>query len=115
MTHAAPRQARAWYLQRISAMVLAISVLVHIAIIIYAVRGGLTGAEILARTRGSWSFGIFYGVFVVACAAHVPIGLANIAEEWLNWDERKKVLLSAIAGILILVMGLCSVYGVTMS
>jgi fumarate reductase subunit C len=115
MTSAVSRQARVWYLQRISAMVLAVCVVVHIAVIIYAVRGGLSGAEILARTRGSWGFGIFYGVFVLACAVHVPIGLTNIAEEWLDWDERAKGLLSVVIGILILLMGFCSVYGVTMS
>ena len=46
-------QVRRWYWQRISAMVLALCVVVHLAVMIYAVRGGLSGAEILARTRGS--------------------------------------------------------------
>ena len=50
---AAAREARLWYWQRMSAMVLAICVVVHIVTIIYAVRGGLTAAEILSRTRGS--------------------------------------------------------------
>ena len=45
-------QAKRWYWQRISAMVLALCVLVHLAIMIYAVRGGLSAQEILARTRG---------------------------------------------------------------
>jgi fumarate reductase subunit C len=112
---AAARQAKAWYLQRISAMVLALCVLVHIAVIIYAVRGGLSGAEILARTRGNWGFGLFYAVFVIACAVHVPIGLAKIAEEWLHWNERKAGALSLLAGLVILVMGLRAVMGVTFS
>ncbi|MEP6559412.1 MAG: succinate dehydrogenase, partial [Burkholderiales bacterium] len=59
-------EAKRWYWQRISAMVLAVCVLVHLAVIIYAVRGGLSAAEILGRTHGSWSFGLFYAVFVVA-------------------------------------------------
>ena len=46
-------QARLWYWQRVSAMVLGFCVIVHLATIIYAVRGGLTAAEILARTRGN--------------------------------------------------------------
>lgn len=106
-------QARAWYWQRLSAMILAICVMVHIGIIIYAVRGGLTGAEILARTRGNWGFGAFYGVFVAACAVHVPIGLANIAQEWLGWREAGARILAVAAGVLILLMGFSAVYGVT--
>jgi fumarate reductase subunit C len=110
----AARQAKAWYLQRISAMVLAVCVVLHIAVIIYAVRGGLSGAEILARTRGNWGFGLFYGAFVVACAVHVPIGLAKIAEEWLHWSGRKAAVLSMLAGVIILVMGMRAVIGVTL-
>ena len=72
-------QARRWYWQRISAMVLALCVLVHLGVMVYAVRGGLTAAEILGRTQGNWTFGAFYAIFVVACAAHVPVGVANIA------------------------------------
>ncbi len=114
MTSAVARQARAWYLQRISAMVLALCVVVHIGVIIYAVRGGLSGAEILARTRGNWGFGIFYTVFVLACAVHVPIGVANIAEEWFGWTNRAARVLFFIAGLLILILGLGAVVGVTL-
>jgi fumarate reductase subunit C len=56
----ARNQALLWYAQRISAMVLAVCVIVHLVTIVYAVRGGLTGAEILGRTRGNWAFGGFY-------------------------------------------------------
>lgn len=87
MTPAA-REARLWYWQRVSAMVLALCVLVHLGTIIYAVRGGLSAGEILARTRGSFAFGAFYVVFLAACAVHVPIGLAAILEEWLRLPRR---------------------------
>ena len=113
MSSLAARQARAWYLQRISAMVLALCVAIHIGVIIYAVRGGLSGAEILARTRGSWGFGAFYALFVLACAVHVPIGVANIAEEWLGWSSRGARVLLFVAGLLILSLGLRAVAGVT--
>jgi len=53
------RQAKLWYLQRISAMVLGICVAIHLAIIFYAIRGGLTAGEILGRTQGNWLFAIF--------------------------------------------------------
>ena len=81
------QQAKRWYWQRISAMALAGFVLVHLAVMIYAVRGGLSAAEILGRTRGSWAFAVFYAGFVVACAVHVPLGLVNIAREWWGWRE----------------------------
>ena len=49
---AAATQARLWDWQRISAMVLALCVAIHLVTIVYAVRGGLSAAEILARTQG---------------------------------------------------------------
>ncbi|WP_332459155.1 succinate dehydrogenase [Bordetella genomosp. 8] len=105
-------QAGLWYLQRISAMALALFVAVHIAIIVYAVQGGLSGAEILARTRGSIGFAAFYGLFVLACAVHVPIGLLRIAEEWLRWRGRSAVVAALAFAVLLAVMGLRAVYGV---
>ena len=46
-------ETRLWIAQRASAAVLALCVMVHLATIIYAVRGGLSAGEILARTRGN--------------------------------------------------------------
>ena len=111
MTTAAT-QAKLWYAMRISSMVLAVCVLVHIITVIYAVRGGLSAAEILGRTHGSWPFAAFYGVFVAACAVHVPIGLAAIASEWLGLRERTALVAAQIVGVAILLMGLRAVYGV---
>ena len=105
-------QARRWYWQRISAMVLALCVLVHLVIMIYAVRGGLSAAEILGRTQGSWSFGVFYAVFVVACAVHVPVGLANIAREWWGVGAHVALLGARLFGLLLLVIGLRAVWAV---
>ena len=105
-------QARRWYWQRISAMVLALCVLVHLAVMVYAVRGGLSAAEILGRTQGNWGFAAFYAVFVVACAVHVPVGLANIAREWWAMGERTALWLSRAFGVFLLVMGLRAVYAV---
>ena len=61
--------------------VLALCVVVHLVTMIVAVRGGLTGAEILGRTRGSVVWAAFYGVFVVAVAIHAPIGVRTIVAE----------------------------------
>ena len=105
-------QARLWYWQRISAMVLAVCVVVHLVVIVYASRNGLTAAQILGRTRGSVPFAAFYGVFVLACAVHVPIGLKAIAAEWLQWRGRRVSGAAIIVSIAILVLGFRAVYAV---
>lgn len=93
-------------------MVLALCVVGHLVVMIYAVRGGLDGAEILARTRGNLGFGVFYTVFVLACAAHVPAGLANIAVEWLRWTQTQALWAARAAAVLLLLTGLRAVYAV---
>ena len=108
----AATQAKLWYWQRLSAMVLAACVVVHLAMIVYASRGGLTAAQILARTRGNTPFAAFYSVFVVACAVHVPIGLKAIAVEWLRWRERNASIAAVIVALALLAMGLRAVYAV---
>ena len=106
------QQAKRWYWQRISAMLLALCVLGHLALMIYAVRGGLSAAEILGRTNGNWAFAAFYSTFVIACAVHVPVGLTNIAREWWGWSDRVALWLSRAFGVLLLVMGLRAVLAV---
>lgn len=74
--------------QRATAAILAFAVAVHLATVIYAVRGGLTAGEVLARTEGNVTYLAFYLVFVAAVAVHAPIGLRNILREWLAWQGR---------------------------
>ena len=106
-------QAKLWYLQRISAMVLGICVAVHLAIIFYAIRGGLTAGEILGRTQGNWLFASFYEIFVLACFIHAPSGLANILQEHFPQSKLSLVLAWLLAG-LILVLGSAAVWGLVM-
>ena len=73
---------RLFLAQRVSAMVLAPLVLLHLGVILYAVRGGLSAAEILGRTRGSVLWGGLYGLFVLAAAVHGAIGLRAVLREW---------------------------------
>jgi len=108
----ASTQAKLWYAQRISAMVLALCVLVHLVTILYAMRGGLSATEILARTRGNNAFALFYVVFVLSVVVHAPIGLARIAEEWLNWRGRSLHVTLAAVAILLGATGLRAVWGV---
>ena len=73
---------RLYMAQRLSALLMAPLVLGHLAVMIYAVQGGLSTAEILSRTQGSLVWFSFYGLFVVAVAIHGAIGLRVILHEW---------------------------------
>lgn len=104
-------QAKLWYAQRISAMVLGICVAIHLLIIFYAIRGGLSAQEILGRTQGNILFAIFYEVFVLACFVHAPIGLANILQETFPKAGIARPL-SWILALMILILGTTAVVGV---
>lgn len=104
-------QAKLWYAQRISAMVLGLCVAIHLLIIFYAIRGGLTAQEILGRTQGNVLFAIFYEVFVIACFVHAPIGVANILQESFPRSGIAKPIAWILAAC-ILVLGTTAVIGV---
>ena len=95
--------------QRASAGVLALAVVVHLATIVYAVRGGLTAGEILERTQGNVAYLAFYGVFVVAGAVHAPIGLRNVLREWLGWKGRACDGALVLFALVLLALGLRAV------
>lgn len=98
--------------QRASAMVLAFAVTVHLATILYAVRGGLTAGEILGRTRGNGWFLAFYVLFVLAVSVHAPIGLRNVVREWTPWRSRSLDLAVVIVALALLELGLRSAWAV---
>ena len=77
---------RLYLLQRITALIMAPLVIGHLAVMIYAVQGGLTAGEILSRTQGSTAWALFYGTFVIAVSIHAALGLRIIAREWLGID-----------------------------
>jgi fumarate reductase subunit C len=101
-----------WIAQRASAAVLALCVLVHIVVMIYAVRGGLSAGEILGRTRGNVGWASLYTVFVLAVSVHAPIGLRAIAIEWLGWRGRSLGIFVHAFALLLLAMGLRAVWAV---
>ncbi len=105
-------ETRLWIAQRASAAVLALCVLVHLATIIYAVRGGLTGAEILARTRGNAAWFAFYAIFVLAVTVHAPIGLRAVLGEWLGWRGRSRDIALVVFAMLLAWLGMRAVLGV---
>jgi fumarate reductase subunit C len=102
-----------WTAQRASAAVLALCVIVHLVTIIYAVRSGLSAAEILERTRGSAGWAAFYALFVAAVAVHAPIGLRNVLAEAFDWRGRSLDLVMAALALALGSWGfraVCAVY-----
>lgn len=94
-----------WGAQRASAAVLALCVTVHLVTMIYAVRSGLSGAEILGRTQGSTGWFLFYAVFVLAVAVHAPIGLRTICSEAFRWRGRSLDVCTGAAALTLLMWG----------
>ncbi len=104
---------RLYMLQRITALIMAPLVIGHIAVMIVAIQGGLSAAEILGRTEGSIGWALFYGLFVVAVSIHAAIGVRVIVHEVAGL---KGVALSLLTwGICagLLVLGGMAVWGVT--
>jgi fumarate reductase subunit C len=101
-----------WIAQRASAAVLALCVTVHLVTIVYAVRGGLTAAEILARTRGNNAWLAFYALFVVAVSIHAPIGLRAVLGEWVRWRGASREFVLLLFSMILLWTGMRAVFGV---
>ena len=108
----ARRETVLWGAQRLTAMLLAFCVVVHLATIIYAVRGGLTAADVLGRTRGSYLWAAFYATFVIATAIHAAIGLRTIAAEWLAFKGRGADGVMALIAVALAVLGMRAVVAV---
>jgi len=105
---------RLYVWQRLTAAVIAPLVLVHVVVIFYATRKGLSAADILARTRGSLIWASFYGVFVVAAAIHATIGVRNVLTEWSPLRDRGAGLLASGFGVLLFLLGARAVVAVVL-
>lgn len=104
---------RLYMAQRLTALLMAPLVIGHLAVMIYAIQGGLSAAEILGRTQGSAAWFMFYGTFVLAVSIHAAIGLRTIAAEW---GKLKGVLLDVFmwgVGLGLFVTGARAVWAVT--
>lgn len=106
---------RLYMAQRISALIMVPLVMGHIAVMIYAVQGGLTAAEILGRTQGSMMWFLFYGSFVVAVSVHAAIGIRTIMSEWTGLNMRAINLVSWVILAGLLGLGGRAVMAVTMT
>ncbi len=106
---------RLYILQRATAVLMVPLILVHVAVIFYAMRHQLTAGEILARTRGSLAWGGFYGLFVLAASVHGAIGVRSVAAEWLRLRGPVLDRLMWGCGLLLLALGLRAVYAVVLA
>ena len=105
-------ETRLWLAQRASAALLAVCVVVHLVTIVYAVRGGLSAAQILGRTHGNYLWGAFYATFVIAVSIHAAIGLRTIAAEWLAFKGRGADALMTLIALALAALGLRAVVAV---
>ena len=104
---------RLYMAQRITALMMAPFVLGHLAVMIYAIQGGLSAAEILGRTQGSVLWFAFYGLFVVAVSIHGAIGLRVIAHEWGGLKGAALDTLMWAIGVGLFALGARAVWAVT--
>jgi succinate dehydrogenase subunit C len=101
-----------WVAQRASAAVLALCVVVHLFTIVYAMRHGLTAADILGRTRGNAAWATFYSVFVVAVGVHAPIGLRSVLAETFGWRGRSLDVTMLVVAVALVLVGARAVFAV---
>ncbi len=103
---------RLYLLQRISALIMAPLVVLHLAVMIVAIQGGLDSTEILSRTSGSLFWGSVYSLFVVMVSIHAAIGLRVVMFEWLNIRGEALNGFSWFAFVVLLVIGIRAVFAV---
>ncbi len=104
---------RLYMAQRITALLMAPLVIGHLAVMIYAIQGGLSAEEILGRTQGSVAWFLFYGIFVVAVAVHGAIGLRTVAHEWGGLKGAALEVFMWAVGLGLFAMGARAVWAVT--
>ena len=104
---------RLYLLQRITALIMAPLVIGHLAVMIYAVQGGLSASEILGRTQGSLLWALFYGTFAVAVAHPPALGLRAQANATIGGTRTTLAALTGGIFAILAAMGLYAVYAVT--
>ena len=104
---------RLYMAQRITALLMAPFVLGHLGMMIYAIRGGLSAAEILGRTQDSVLWFLFYGTFIAVVSIHGAVGLRVIAFEWGGLKGPALDALMWIVGLGLFALGGRAVWAVT--
>jgi len=105
---------RLYVWQRGTAALMVPLVAVHLAVIFYATRQGLSAADILSRTRGSIAWASYYGLFVAAVSIHAAIGVRNVLTEWSPLTDRSAGRLAVAFGLLLAVLGFRAVAAVVL-
>ncbi len=103
---------RLYLLQRITAMIMAPLVILHLGVMIFAIQGGLDSAEILSRTQGSFFWGTSYGLFVLAVSIHAAIGIRVVLFEWASFRGVLLNIISWLVFVVLITMGARAVYAV---
>jgi fumarate reductase subunit C len=88
--------------------------MVHIAVIFYATRHGMSASDILSRTHDSIAWAAFYGLFVLAVSIHAAIGVRNILTEWTPLPERRVDACVVFFGLVLAVLGFRAVAAVVL-
>jgi len=105
---------RLYLLQRGSAALMLPLIVVHLIVIYYATSKGLTAADVLARTRGSFAWGIFYTLFVLLASAHAAVGVRVILREWTGLAASARDAIAITFGLALLLLGLRAVAAVVL-
>jgi fumarate reductase subunit C len=106
---------RLYLWQRLTAALLVPLVVVHIAVIFYATRQGMTAADILSRTHGSIVWASYYAAFVAAASIHGAIGVRNVLTEWSPLNDRRAGWFAVAFGLMLVALGLRAVAAVVLS
>jgi len=106
---------RLYLWQRATAALMVPLVLLHIAVIFYASRRGMTAADILSRTHGSIMWASYYGLFVAAASIHASIGVRNVLTEWSPLTDRRAGVFAILFGALLAALGARAVFAVVLS
>ena len=94
-----------YFLQRLTGVLLAAFLVIHLITIIFAVKGGLSVAEIAGRVRGNTGWIAFYGIFILTVVVHATIGLRNIISELSDFGERTIAMISSTYAMITLILG----------
>ena len=105
---------RLYVWQRATAALMVPLVAVHLAVIFYATRHGLSAADILSRTRGSIVWAAYYGLFVAAVSIHAAIGVRNVLTEWSPLGDRRAGALAVAFGLLLAALGFRAIAAVVL-
>lgn len=105
---------RLFMVQRLTAAAMVPLIAVHLVTIYHASSHGLSAADILARTRGSVGWSLFYSAFVVLASAHAAIGVRAVLREWTRLPERALDIAMWAFGLVLFGLGLRAVAAVVM-